>query len=173
MRWKVKNLPIPPPPEHIGAAGATAGPPAGLLVPPQEDVAADDDLSYRSLDRVDATPAPPVDGESSAGMHEPAIASSLRRPKDTSLRSHVVRLLARPFDAASRWLARTLGTAPSGWATSLVVHLVLLIVLALIVPAIGGGSGRIKLFAPASEGDALDPDSLTNATFGVEAVDAA
>lgn len=165
MRWKVKQKPVSSP------DGEAAPPPVsmatGLLVPPRDDEIG----SLGSNPISSGIEPPPVDGaaESPGECSSPHVG----RSHAASVRGIAFRLVLRPFDAPLRWLARRLGAAPSGWATSLLVHLLLLIALALIVPAVGGRSSGLRLTAPTTDGDTLDPQRLTAASPGVDQVDVA
>jgi hypothetical protein len=70
--------------------------------------------------------------------------------------------MARTAAAFASWFQRRIGTAPSGWATSLLVHLVLLIVLALVGPSIGEKGEGPKLVSWSDEGNSLDASALSS-----------
>jgi hypothetical protein len=168
VRWKVKHNAISNP--SGGAAGAPPTAPTGLLVPPQDVAALGDELL--GLAAIDEPTPPPVDGEPSDGP-QANVSAIVRGTSGTPIWKEPLVVLARPLDAAMQWFARRFGEVPSGWATSLVVHLVLLIALALIVPAVTRPGDGLKLIVATNEGDSLDSDLLSAATPGVDSTDVA
>lgn len=154
LRWKVRHKPDA---ELLGTNRPcdAMSPPiaAGLLVPPASAMLADRESAVALGD----PDAPPV-AHDERGERPEAVA---RSRSQTSSSRHP--LLARAASAAIAWFQRRLGTAPSGWVASLFVHLILLIVLALIGPAIGEKRAGPSLIAWTDDGDAVDAASLTTA----------
>lgn len=158
MRWKVKQKPDADP-AHPDGVGEAASPPVamGLLVPPESDSIADRESAVAVAEPAAALVAPPVANRERDEGH--AAAAALRSPAASSRGPLVV----RAANAAVAWFQRRVGTAPSGWATSLFVHLVLLIALALIGPAIGDKPGGPSLIAWTDDGDTTDAAALSTA----------
>jgi hypothetical protein len=132
-----------------------------------------DDTPGSSAALATIEPLPPPVEYGSESPEETAPSQRAKPPRAPSFAVLLRRAVTLPAEQTSLWFQRRLGTSNSGWATSLLVHLVLLIALALIAPAVSQlGDGPRLVSLPSDPGDTLDDAPLTKLTPGFDPSDA-